>query len=157
MVEFSKLFLANFAPEILKRYLQSVEKWASKTTWLSKPSLSYTLSFLDECVKPKSMWNHLKPHMDTLISHVFFPILCQSDEDIEIFDSDPPEYLHRKLNFYEEVSAPDVAATNLLVSLTKSRKKQTFSILNFVNGVVNKYETAPDDQKNPEKKKEHFA
>lgn len=152
MVEFSKSFLTNFAPEILKGYLQSVEKWASKTTWLSKPSLSYTLSFLDECVKPKSMWNHLKPHMDTLISHVFFPILCQSDEDVELFDSDPPEYLHRKLNFYEEVSAPDVAATNLLVSLTKSRKKQTFSILNFVNGVVNKYESAPDDQKNAREK-----
>ena len=152
MVEFSKSFLANFAPEILKGYLQSVEKWASKTTWLSKPSLSYTLSFLDECVKPKSMWNHLKPHMDTLISHVFFPILCQSDEDIELFDSDPPEYLHRKLNFYEEVSAPDVAATNLLVSLTKSRRKQTFSILNFVNGVVNKYESAPDDQKDAREK-----
>ena len=152
MVEFSKSFLANFAPEVLKVYLQSVEKWASKTMWLSKPSLSYTLSFLDECVKPKSMWNHLKPHMDTLISHVFFPILCQSDEDIELFDSDPPEYLHRKLNFYEEVSAPDVAATNLLVSLTKSRKKQTFSILNFVNGVVNKYESAPDNQKNAREK-----
>lgn len=152
MVEFSKSFLANFAPEILKGYLQQIEKWASKTAWLSKPSLSYTLSFLDECVKPKSMWNHLKPHMDTIISHVLFPILCQSDEDIELFESDPPEYLHRKLNFFEEVSAPDVAAVNFLVSLTKSRKKQTFSILNFVNGIVNKYESTPDDQKNAREK-----
>jgi len=151
-VEFSKSFITNFAPEILKGYLQQIEKWASKTTWLSKPSLSYTLSFLDECVKPKSMWNHLKPHMDSLISHVLFPILCQSDEDIELFDSDPSEYLHRKLNFYEEVTAPDVAATNFLVSLTKSRKKQTFTILNFVNGIVNKYESAPDDQKQPREK-----
>ncbi len=90
--------------------------------------------------------------MDSLISHVLFPILCQSDEDIELFDSDPPEYLHRKLNFYEEVTAPDVAATNFLVSLTKSRKKQTFTILNFVNGIVNKYESAPDDQKQPREK-----
>lgn len=152
MVEFSKTFLTNFAPEILKGYLQQIEKWASKTTWLSKPSLSHTLSFLDECVKPKSMWNHLKPHMETLISHVLFPILCQTDDDIELFDSDPPEYLHRKLDFYEEVSAPDVAATNFLVSLTKSRKKQTFSILNFVNGIVNTYESAPRDQKNAREK-----
>ena len=98
------------------------------------------------------MWSHLKPHMDNLISHVLFPILCQSDEDLELFENDPPEYLHRKLNFYEEVSAPDVAATNFLVSLTKSRKKQTFIILNFVNGIVNKYELAPDDHKNPREK-----
>ncbi len=152
MVEFAKSFLATFAPAILEGYLQQIDKWASRTAWLSKPSLSYTLSFLDECIKPKSMWNNLKQHMETLISHVLFPILCQSDEDIELFDSDPPEYLHRKLNFYEEVSAPDVAATNFLVSLTKSRKKQTYSILAFVNGIVTKYEEAPDEQKNAREK-----
>ena len=152
LADFAKSFITNFAPEILKIYLQQIDAWAQKTTWLSKPSLSYTLSFLDECVKPKSMWVHLKPHMDSLISHVLYPILCQSDEDIELFDSDPSEYLHRKLNFYEEVSAPDVAATNFLVSLTKSRKKQTYTILSFVNGVVNKYEAAPANQKNPREK-----
>ncbi|KAL8902201.1 MAG: hypothetical protein Q9207_004825 [Kuettlingeria erythrocarpa] len=151
-VVFSKSFIVDFAPEILKIYMQQIDKWAQKRIWLSKPSLSHTLSFLDECVKPKSMWNHLKPHMETLISHVFFPVLCQSDEDLELFDSDPSEYLHRKLNFYEEVTAPDVAATNFLVSLTKSRKKQTFTILNFVNGVVNKYESSPDEQKNAREK-----
>lgn len=98
------------------------------------------------------MWAHLRPHMENLIAHFLFPILCQSDEDIELFESDPPEYLHRKLNSYEEVSAPDVAATNFLVDLTKSRKKQTFVVLNFINGVVNKYEAAPDDQKDPRQK-----
>jgi hypothetical protein len=107
---------------------------------------------MEECVKPKAMWDNLKPHMDNLIAHFVFPILCQSDEDIELFEDDPSEYLHRKLNFYEEVSAPDVAATNFLVSLTKNRKKQTFSILTFVNSVVSKYEAAPEDQKQPREK-----
>lgn len=150
--EVAKLFINNFAPEILKVYLQQIEKWVAKTVWLSKGCLSYTLSFLDECVKPKQMWNHLSPHMETLISHLLFPVLCQSDEDIELFETDPQEYLHRKLNFYEEVSAPDVAATNFLVTLTKARRKQTFLVLTFVNGVVNRYESAPDDQKNPREK-----
>lgn len=90
--------------------------------------------------------------MENLIAHLLFPILCQSDEDLELFETDPPEYLHRKLNSYEEVTAPDVAATNFLVTLTKSRKKQTFVVLNFINGIVNKYEAAPDDQKNPREK-----
>ena len=150
--EFAKSFIANFAPEILKSYLQQIDKWVSKTAWLSKPSLSYTLVFLEECIKPKSMWAHLKPHMENLLCHVLFPILCQSDEDLELFETDPQEYVHRKLNFYEEVTAPDVAATNFLVSLTKSRKKQTFTILNFVNGIVNSYESAPEDQKRPREK-----
>ncbi|OQE32280.1 hypothetical protein PENSTE_c001G06733 [Penicillium steckii] len=150
--QYAKTFISTFAPEILKGYLQEIDKWVSKSQWLSSPALSYTLNFMEECVKPKQMWDHLKPHMDNLIAHFVFPTLCQSDEDIELFEDDPSEYLHRKLNYYEEVSAPDIAATNFLVSLTKNRKKQTFAILTFVNSVVSKYEAAPDDQKLPREK-----
>ncbi|KAI2086558.1 Nonsense-mediated mRNA decay protein 5 [Ophidiomyces ophidiicola] len=149
---YSKTFITTFAPEILKGYLQQVDKWVSGGLWLSKPALSYTLVFLEECVKPKLVWEHLKHHIDNLIAHLVFPLLCQTDEDIELFDSDPAEYLHRKLNVFEEVSAPDVAATNFLIALTKTRKKQTFSILTFVNSVVSKYESAPDEQKQPREK-----
>ena len=150
--EFAKSFTTNFAPEILKAYLGEIEKWVSKTIWLSKASLSFTLVFLDECIKPKLMWAHLKPHIETLLKHVIFPIMCQSSEDLELFETDPQEYVHRKLNLYEEVSAPDVAATSFLVTLTKSRKKQTFTILNFVNSIVNKYESAPDGEKDAREK-----
>jgi hypothetical protein len=149
--EFAKTFTANFAPEILKGYLQQIEKWVAKTTWLSRPCLSYTLVFLDECVRPKAMWNHLKPHLDTLVTHFLFPVMCLSPEDVEKFETDPEEYLHHKLNFYEEVSAPDVAATNFLVTLTKIRRKHTFTILTFVNKIVSDYETTEDD------KKDHIA
>lgn len=114
---------------------------------MSRPCLSYTIVFLDECIRPKEMWTHLKEHVNNLVRHFIFPVICLSNEDIENFDDDPKEYLHRKLNFYEEVSAPDVAATNFLVTLTKARRKQTFEILKFINEVVNAYEQAPDDKK----------
>lgn len=93
------------------------------------------------------MWTHLKPHLTNLITHFVFPVLCLSEEDIEQFDDEPEEYLHRKLNYFEEASAPDIAATNFLVNLTKNRRKETFEILNFVNAVVNEYEAAADDKK----------
>ncbi|TVY45621.1 putative importin [Lachnellula subtilissima] len=146
--EFAKMFTANFAPEILKGYLQQIEKWVAKTTWLSRPCLSYTLVFLDECVRPKEMWAHLKPHLDTLVTHFLFPVMCLTADDVEKFDTDPEEYLHHKLNYYEEISAPDVAATNFLVTLTKVRRKHTFTILTFVNTIVNEYETTEDANKN---------
>ncbi|CZT48324.1 related to importin beta homolog Kap119p [Rhynchosporium secalis] len=146
--EFAKNFTANFAPEILKGYLAQIEQWVAKTTWLSRPCLSYTLVFLDECIRPKAMWTHLKPHLDTLVTHFLFPVMCLTEEDIEKFETDPEEYLHHKLNFYEEVSAPDIAATNFLVTLTKIRRKHTFTILAFVNTIVSAYEEAPDATKN---------
>ena len=149
--QFAKSFITTFAPEILKGYLQEIDKWA-KGQWLSKPALSHTLVFLEECVKPKATWELLKPHLDSLITHLIFPMLCQTDEDIDMFENDPSEYLHRKLNMYEEVTSPDIAATNFLMQLAKTRKKQTFSILTFINGVVSKYEAAPEDQKQPREK-----
>jgi hypothetical protein len=94
------------------------------------------------------MWAHLKLHLDTLVTHFLFPVMCLTQDDVEKFESDPEEYLHHKLNYYEEVSAPDVAATNFLVTLTKARRKQTFTILAFVNKIVSEYESTEDDKKN---------
>ena len=54
-VQFAEDFITNIAPEILQKYLQEIEKWVTKTTWMSRPCLSYTLVFLDECVRPKQM------------------------------------------------------------------------------------------------------
>lgn len=147
-VQYAKNFTATIAPEILKHYLAEIEKWVAKTAWLSKPCLSYTLVFLDESVKPKEMWTHLKPHLQTLVTHFVFPVLCLGEEDIERFEDEPEEYLHRKLTYYEEASAPDVAATNFLVNLTKHRRTETFEILKFVNAIVNEYEEAANDKKN---------
>ncbi|OIW30657.1 ARM repeat-containing protein [Coniochaeta ligniaria NRRL 30616] len=149
--QFATDFSAQIAPEILTHYLAQIEKWVAKTIWLSRPCLSYTIVFLDECIRPKEMWAHLKPHLGNLVTHFIFPVLCLSEADIENFEDQPEEYLHRKLNFYEEISAPDVSATNFLVTLTKARRKQTFDILKFINEVVNQYEQAPDD------KKDHIA
>ncbi|KAG5931655.1 hypothetical protein E4U53_001663, partial [Claviceps sorghi] len=145
---FAKNFISTVAPEILKHYLQEIEKWVAKTSWLSRPCLSYIIVFLDESVRPKEMWTHLKTHLTNLVTHFIFPVLCLSEEDAEQFDEEPEEYLHRKLNYFEEASAPDIAATNFLVNLTKSRRKEVFEILKFVNAVVNEYEQAPDDKKN---------
>jgi len=145
---FSEHFINQVAPEILKHYLQEIEKWVAKTNWLSRPCLSYAIVFLDECIRPKEMWTHLKPHLNTLVTHFIFPVLCLSEEDIERFHEEPEEYLHRKLNLYEEVSSPDVSATNFLVTLTKSRKKETFEILKFINEVVTQYESASAAEKN---------
>ncbi|KAK2592929.1 Nonsense-mediated mRNA decay protein 5 [Conoideocrella luteorostrata] len=146
--QFAKNFISTVAPEILKHYLQEIEKWVAKTSWLSRPCLSYIIVFLDESVRPKEMWTHLKPHLTNLVTHFVFPVMCLSDEDTEQFDDEPEEFLHRKLNYFEEASAPDVAATNFLVNLTKNRRKETYEILKFVNAVVNEYEQALEDKKN---------
>lgn len=115
----------------------------AKQIWLSRTCLSYTVVFLEECIRPKEMWPHLQPHLPNLLTHLLFPLLCLSQEDVTSFGDEPDEYLHRKLNFYEEISSPDVAATNFLVCLTKARRRQVYEILQFVNNIVTAYEQCP--------------
>ncbi|TGZ77434.1 ARM repeat-containing protein [Ascodesmis nigricans] len=150
--QFAEVFIQKFAPEILNAYLGQVELWVSKQRWLSKICLSSIIAFMDECIKPSVTWKALHPHVNNLIAHVLFPMLCQTDEDLELFVEEPAEYLNRKINFYEEITAPDVAATNFLITLTKSRKKMTFEVLKFINDVVNRYESASEQEKNHREK-----
>ena len=149
---FSAMFLADFAPDILRAYLSEIEKWAAKSAWLSRHCLASTITFLDECIKPKATWDLLRPHLETIVRHVIFPVMCISDTDIELFEDDPAEYIQKKFTYYDEVSSPDMAANSFLITLTQQRKKQTFTVLAFINETVNAYEAAPENERDPKQK-----
>lgn len=38
------------------------------------------------------MFSLLKPHLSTLIEHFIFPLVCLTEEEIEMFNDDPTEY-----------------------------------------------------------------
>ncbi|KAI9486221.1 MAG: armadillo-type protein [Benjaminiella poitrasii] len=150
---FAKQFSANFAPNILQAYLSQIELWIKKEIWIPSKCLALTSSFFADCVKNKTTWQLLKPHVETLVAHFIFPQLCFSDEDQELWDEDPVEFVHKKVDPLEDFHSPQTNAMNFLIDLARDRKKYTFmGILNFVNGVLNKYLEAPQDQKNPREK-----
>ncbi|KAI8359819.1 armadillo-type protein [Blakeslea trispora] len=150
---FAKQFAANFAPNILQAYLGQVELWIKKEIWIPSKCLALTSSFFADCVKNKTTWQLLKPHFETLVAHFIFPQLCYSEEDQELWDEDPVEFVHKKVDPLEDFHSPQTNAMNFLIDLARDRKKHTFmGILNFVNSILNKYLEAPEDQKNPKEK-----
>ena len=95
-------------------------------------------------IKPKVTWNLLKPHTPNIIAHVVFPLLCLTREDLELWDEDPVEYIHKKIgstlpirpniDVYEEYLTPDIAASRFLITLARKRQKSSFNgILQFIN------------------------
>jgi hypothetical protein len=150
---FAKGFSANFAPNILQAYLGQIELWIKKEIWIPSKCLALTSSFFADCVKNKGTWSLLKPHVETLVAHFIFPQLCFSEEDQDLWDEDPVEFVHKKVDPLEDFHSPQTNAMNFLIDLARDRKKYTFmGILNFVNGILNKYLEAPEDQKNPKEK-----
>ncbi|KAI9022225.1 armadillo-type protein [Phycomyces nitens] len=150
---FAKSFVTNFAPNILQTYLKQIEGWIKKEIWIATKCLGLIASFFDDSVKHKITWQIIKPHTETLVAHFIFPQLCFSAEDEELWSDDPVEYVHKKVDPFEDFHSPQTNAVNLLVVLARDRKKHTFmTILNFINTILNKYIETPDAQKNGREK-----
>jgi len=105
---FGKHFIADFAPEILKSYLHQIDLYMSRKIWLSERCVYLIIDFLEDwylqlnvlaetSIKPKLTWNLLKNHVPNLIEHVVFPLLCLTQEDLELWEEDPGEYIHKKI------------------------------------------------------------
>ncbi|KAF8887163.1 armadillo-type protein [Infundibulicybe gibba] len=133
---FAKHFVTVFAPEIISIFLQQVELYVNNT-WLSKKAQYLIFQFFTECVKPKSTWTLLKPHIQTLISSFVFPQLSFNGQKQSLWESDPVDYLRTTIDEYESFATPVSSATTFLLSLATNRTKTTFMpILGFINEVL---------------------
>ncbi|KAF9516474.1 hypothetical protein BS47DRAFT_1340813 [Hydnum rufescens UP504] len=143
---FSEHFVVSFAPEIFKIYLNQVELYVKKESWLSRKSLSAIIMFFTSCVKPKSTWAILKPHVETLTSTFIFPTLVFDQERADLWSSDPLEYVRRSIEF-DDAASPSAAATSCLLQLVQNRRKSTFlPILKFINDVLSSNSATPNEK-----------
>ncbi|KZT65852.1 ARM repeat-containing protein [Daedalea quercina L-15889] len=134
---FAQHFVTTFAPEIFKVYLQQVQLYVSGQAWLSKKCQYQIFTFFNECVKPKTTWQMLKPHFEELVTTYVFPQLSFTPDRQEQWTSDPVEYIRNVIDEYENFNSPVSAATSFLFSLASNRTKSTFMpILGFINRVL---------------------
>ncbi|KAI8335766.1 armadillo-type protein [Chlamydoabsidia padenii] len=150
---FAKHFVNNFAPNIIQAYLTQLDGWIKKEIWMPGKCLMLTAAFLDDSIKHKTTWQILKPHTENLVRDFIFPQLCISLEDEQLWQRDPVDYVHKKIDPLEDFHSPQVSVTNMLIDLAHDRKKHTFmGILGFINTVLVNYLETPEEQKNGREK-----
>ncbi|KAJ6583909.1 armadillo-type protein [Mycena vulgaris] len=141
---FAQHFVSMFAPEILGIYLRQVELYVSNQAWLSKKCQYQIFTFFTECIKPKSTWTLLKPHVQTLVESFVFPQLSFNAGKQNLWENDPVDYVRISVDEYESFATPVSAATTFLFSLASNRTKTTFMpILGFINSVLRSNAPAP--------------
>ena len=59
-------------------------------------SLSLSLSPSTLRVTHANSWKLIKSHFHTIFTDIIFPLMCYSDEDDALWDSDPYEYIRMK-------------------------------------------------------------
>ncbi|KAI8325447.1 ARM repeat-containing protein [Martensiomyces pterosporus] len=147
---FAKLFTANFLPQILQVYLKQIEGYTAGTVWMSSRVRGLVAQLLSDCVKEKSAWKLLKPHVESIVSHYIFPQMCFAESDQELWEDNPVEYVQKKIDPIDDFGSASLAASNLLIDFAVDRKKATLStILGFINSVLATYSQAPEEARNP--------
>lgn len=143
--EFKTRFVTDVLPHVMSIYLAAMEKWCRGERWLPKQAVYHLLEFLSHCVTQRESWKTLKPCFENIVAHFIFPLLCPSEETLELFSTDPVEYINAKMDSFDD-SEPDVAALGLLVTLATKRTKSTVgALVAFACGQLQALAQQPED------------
>lgn len=133
---FSEYYLKNFTGAIIQILLKILYQQKEKK-YVSPRVLQQTVNYLNHAVKHAFSWKFLKPHMFGIVQEIIFPLLCHSDADEELFDTDPYEYIRVKFDVFEEFVSPTTAAQTLLHSAVAKRKDMLSKTMGFCVQVLN--------------------
>jgi hypothetical protein len=136
---FSKMFMEFYAPNIVQAYILQMQCFISGV-WMTDRVKQQIAMFLEECIKPKGPWLMIKPHLESIIMQFIFPILCFNAKDQELWDSDPVEFIHKKIDSpVDDYRSPVTGAEELLTSIVVDRYKQTFiPVMTLINAILTK-------------------
>ncbi|CAH2276329.1 importin-8 isoform X1 [Pelobates cultripes] len=129
-IEFSEYFLKTFAVGILQVLLKVLEQQRQKQ-YVSPRVLQQALNYMNLSVTHSPTWKQLKPHMKNISEEVIFPLMCYQDEDDDLWQDDPTEYIRLKFDVFEDYVSPSTAAENLLFTASDKRKEVLPKMMNF--------------------------
>eukprot|EP01062_Namystynia_karyoxenos_P062192 TRINITY_DN55114_c0_g1_i1.p1 TRINITY_DN55114_c0_g1~~TRINITY_DN55114_c0_g1_i1.p1 ORF type:complete len:1034 (+),score=407.66 TRINITY_DN55114_c0_g1_i1:82-3183(+) len=151
--DFSKRWTSQYGPRFVTAALDFVAARAAGVPVPDQP-LSRLLWFLHQSLGTKAMYEQMRPQIDTLVQQHIFPLLCFSEEDAELWQSNPHEYV-RKIHCCEGVAEdfynPRMTAIGLLVDVCSAPKPYhdqgvMMRTLNFLSGELQQSLNSGDPQ-----------
>lgn len=141
---FAKMFMEKYAEALTIAILELTDK-ISKGMWIPRKVMLVLVEFHEDLFKHKTTWKVVKPHIESIVCSFLFPLLCYTEEDKELFEDDPAEYVRKKFDPIEDFESVQTAASRCIVNLIKERRKDSYMmVLQFVNNIlVNHSKDAP--------------
>lgn len=133
---FATTFFEQFAPEILRAYLQQTELVVAGR-YISPIAKIQIFEFYHDCILAKGLWSRIKPHIQTIVQSFAFPTLCMDAEEIEKFEDEPIVFIREQMDPTEEYGTPAGIAFDFVRTAVSKRKSATFHpILAFLQEVM---------------------
>lgn len=145
---FAIYFSTHVAPQFLGPVCETLNLKPSGQ-FCTDRVIHLALTFVDLAVELASTYKLLKPHLDFLMFQVCFPTMCLTTEDVETFDNDPVEFVHKQNSPLADFYDPRMSAITLVKDLVKHRGQDvTQKLLGRTTEILTRYSTTPVEQRN---------
>lgn len=135
--EFSKRYMAGVCTAVVEMYLLQIQNDIQGTIKLPGRHFCLVCDHLEATFRDKHTWAMVGPHIEAILRGFIFPRTCTSEEDDELWEDDPCEYVRCKLDPFNDYYSASSSALNLLVDLIRQRKKAVLiPILSFINELL---------------------
>lgn len=151
--DFSTVYLTSCVPALMPVYFDQISRFV-QGQYLSERSKQLTCAFLELCIKPKPTWPILQQHLEQVITHFIYPLLCFTEDDQDLWDSNPVEYIHKKIDPpMDDFRSPVTAAEELLTTLVTRKFKTCFvPTVQIINSILTSYNELDPSLRDPRKK-----
>jgi len=117
------LFTKQYAPRFMEAYIGLLGSLA-QGQYLPDRVTNLLLQYVTTAVQKKEAYRQMKPHLPVLVYRVVFPLLCFSEEDAQLWQEDPHEYVRKGYDIIEDMYSPRTAAMNFVAELVRVRPKE---------------------------------
>ena len=143
--EFARYFSQNVAPSFLGPVCETLNLRPSGQ-FCTDRVVHFCLNFVDLAVELAPTYKLLKPHMEFLLYKVCFPAMCLEPEDIDEFENDPHEFVHKQNSPLADFYDPRMSAITLVTSAVRYRGQDTMQpLLGFLTEILQRYNSTAEE------------
>ncbi|KAL3311403.1 hypothetical protein Ciccas_010018, partial [Cichlidogyrus casuarinus] len=125
--QYSTYFFDTFSAQLTNQFMSMLLSEA----YLSPRVKATCISFFIAALEKSQTWKIMKPHFGKLLSNVLHPLLCHSDDDEELWEEDPNEYIRFRCVDIDSSQNPCMTAFALLESASSKRKGILQMVMEF--------------------------
>ncbi|XP_072048064.1 LOW QUALITY PROTEIN: importin-7-like [Amphiura filiformis] len=135
-VKFSDWYIKAFTVNTVNILFKVLDQFRQKQ-YVAPRVLQQSLNYLNTGVSHAAAWKIMKPHMQVDSSpRDLIPLMCYTDEDDELWNEDPYEYIRIKFDVFEDFISPVMAAQTILHSCASKRKEVLQKTMGFCMQVL---------------------
>ncbi|MEW5303971.1 MAG: hypothetical protein WDW36_006614 [Sanguina aurantia] len=138
-ITFAEMFSVECIPQFLDAHL-ALMAGLSAGQYLSPRVTNTLFQFVTYAIGIKSTYKAVKDHWDNIVNNVAFPMMCFDEQDQELWDDDPAEFIRKGYDLLEDMYSPKTAAANLAHDLCTKKRMHLDKFMGFVVGVFASYQ-----------------